>query len=149
MHCTNCGAELGDGVGFCAKCGKAVAGSGGAANSSAPVSGLQSNVAGLLCYLAGFITGIFFLVAEPYKRDHFVRFHAFQAIFLSVAWFGVYFVLGIFLTILPGMLWRIGWMLHSAVGLGFFLLWVFLMYKAYNNEQFKLPVLGDLAAKQA
>lgn len=149
MHCTNCGAELGEGVGFCAKCGKAVAGSGAAANSPAPVGGLQSNVAGALCYLAGFITGIFFLVVDPYKRDRFVRFHAFQSIFLSVAWFAVYFALSIFLSILPGMLWRIGWMLHSAVGLGFFLLWLFLMYKAYNNEQFKLPVLGDLAAKQA
>jgi uncharacterized membrane protein len=96
----------------------------------------------------GLITGIFFLVADPYKQDRFVRFHAFQSIFLSVAWFAVYFALSIFLSILPGMLWRIGWMLHSAVGLGFLLLWVFLMFKAYNNEQFKLPVLGDLAVKQ-
>jgi len=148
MHCTNCGNELGEGAGFCAKCGTQITGS-GAASSPQTVGGLQSNVAGLLCYLAGFITGIFFLVADPYKRDRFVRFHAFQAIFLSVACFAVYFILGMFLTILPGLFWRVGWMLQSILSLGFFCLWLFLMYKAYNKEQFKLPVLGDLAARQA
>jgi uncharacterized membrane protein len=148
MQCTSCGNELGAGAGFCAKCGTQIAGS---VTPSSPqtAGGLQSNIAGLLCYLAGFVTGIFFLVADPYKRDRFVRFHAFQAIFLSAVWLAVYFVLTMFLTILPGLLWRISWLLHSAVSLGFFCLWLFLMYKAYNNEQFKLPVIGDLAAKQA
>jgi uncharacterized membrane protein len=148
MHCTNCGTELGAEAGFCAKCGARITES-DTATSPQATGGLQSNVAGGLCYLAGFITGIFFLVADQYKQDRFVRFHAFQAIFLSVAWIAVYFALGVFLTILPGMFWRLGWMLHSVVGLGFFLLWLFLMFKAYNNEQFKLPVIGDFAAKQA
>jgi len=148
MHCTCCGTELGTGAGFCAKCGARTTES-ETASSPQPASGLQSNVAGGLCYLAGFITGIFFLVTDQYKKDHFVRFHALQSIFLSVAWIAVYFALGVFLTILPGVLWRVGWMLHSVVGLGFFLLWLFLMFKAYNNEQFKLPVIGELAAKQA
>jgi uncharacterized membrane protein len=110
---------------------------------------MQPNVAGAPCYLMGFLTGILFVAVDPYKRDRFVRFHAFQAIFLSVAWFAVYFVLGIFLTLLPGLLRQLGWMAHSLLGLAFFLLWVFLIYKAYNNEQFKLAVIGDLAAKQA
>jgi uncharacterized membrane protein len=118
-------------------------------SSAHAAPGLQSNVAGALCYLMGFVTGIFFLIAEPYKQDRFVRFHALQAIFLSVAWFAVYFFLGILLAVLPGALWRVGWMLHSAVGLGFFLLWVFLMFRAYSHEQFRLPVIGDMAAKQA
>jgi uncharacterized membrane protein len=97
----------------------------------------------------GFISGIFFLAVEPYKSNRFVRFHAFQSIFLSVAWIVVYFALGSFLNILPGMFWRFGWMLRSVVSLGFCCLWVFLMYKAYNHEEFRLPVIGDLAAKQA
>jgi len=147
MHCTNCGSELMGAATFCARCGKATAGS--AAESPASVGGLQSNVAGGLCYLIGFITGIFFLVVEPYKRDRFVRFHALQAILLSVAWFAVYFVMGILSAMFPLQLWSVMWMLYSLLGLAFFLLWVFLMYKAYNNEQFKLPVIGDLAAKQA
>ncbi len=110
---------------------------------------LQPKVAGLLCYLLGFITGIFFLIVEPYKHDRFVRFHAFQSIFLSAVWIALYFALGIFSAIAPYMFWRVMWMLHSLLGLGFLLLWLFLMYKAYNNEQFRLPVIGDLAAKQA
>ena len=142
------------GAAFCPSCGKA-AGSGIAKQASSTSAsatagqGLQRNIAGFLCYLVGFITGIIFLVVDPYKRDHFVRFHAFQAIFLSAACFAVYFVLGIFLVILPGFLWRAAWFLQSLLGLGIFLLWLFLMYKAYNNEEFKLPVIGDLAAKQA
>jgi uncharacterized membrane protein len=149
MHCVNCGAELGEGVGLCAKCGARAGEAGGAGTAPPASSSLPSNVASGLCYLAGFITGIFFLVAEPYKRDHAVRFHAFQSIFLSVAWFAVYFALGLLLSVVPGILWRVSWMLHSAVSFGFFCLWLFLMFKAYNNEQFKLPVIGDLAAKQA
>lgn len=148
MHCQSCGVELIPGSAFCPSCGKPAVSPALAPTPQAAAPGLQPNLAGALCYLMGLITGIFFLVADPYKQDRFVRFHAFQSIFLSVAWFAVYFALSIFLSILPGMLWRIGWMLHSAVGLGFLLLWVFLMFKAYNNEQFKLPVLGDLAVKQ-
>jgi len=149
MHCANCGAELGEGAGFCAKCGARAGQASAAVTAPQASSSLPSNVAGGLCYLAGFVTGIFFLVAEPYKRDHSVRFHAFQAIFLSAVWIAFYFVLEIFLSILPGVLWRVSWMLNSVVGFGFFCLWLFLMFKAYNNEQFKLPVIGDLAAKQA
>ncbi len=140
------------GAAYCPSCGKPAppaTQTGSTQPSLASLEGLQPNVAGLLCYLAGFVTGIFFLVVDPYKRDRFVRFHAFQSIFLSVAWFALHFALGVFLTILPGMLWRMGWMLHSLLGLVFFFLWVLLMYKAYNHEQFKLPVIGDLAAKQA
>jgi len=149
MHCVSCGAELGEGSGFCAKCGARVGVASEPRSVPAANNGLQSNVAGGLCYLAGFITGIFFLVAEPYKRDHFVRFHAFQAIFLSIAWVAFYFAFGVLLSVLPGMFWRMSWMLESVVGFGFFCLWLFLMFKAYNREEFKLPVIGDLAAKQA
>jgi uncharacterized membrane protein/ribosomal protein L40E len=149
MHCSNCGAELAEGATFCAKCGTAAGKLRAAETLPSPGGGLRSNVAALLCYLIGFITGIFFLVVDPYKRDRFVRFHAFQAIFLSAAWFALYFVFAIFSAILPFMLWRVMWMLDSLLGFTFFLLWVFLMYKAYNNEEFKLPVIGDLAAKQA
>jgi uncharacterized membrane protein len=142
------------GAAFCPSCGRpagspVVAQASGTQSSATPVSGLQSNIAGGLCYLLGFVSGIFFLATEPYKRDRFVRFHAFQSIFLSVAWIAAYVALGIFLSILPGVFWRLGWMLHTVVSLGFFCLWVFLMYKAYNHEEFKLPVIGDLAAKQA
>jgi len=148
MHCTNCGGALATSITFCPSCGRAIA-QPATAPSAQPAPALHSNAAGSLCYVLGFLTGIFFLAMEPYKQDRFVRFHAFQSIFLSVAWFVVYFVLGVALAVLPGFLWRVGWMMQSLLGLLFFLLWVLLMYKAYNNERFRLPVIGDLAAKRA
>jgi len=128
------------------------AASGAAAVPATPVStssSLQPNIAGALCYLAGFISGIFFLVAEPYKHDRFVRFHALQSIFLSVAWIVVYFALGILTSLLPLAMWRLVGAMSSLASLGFFLLVLFTMYKAYSNERFKVPVIGDLAEKQA
>lgn len=101
-------------------------------------TGLEENVAGLLCYVLGFITGIVFLVLE--KENKFVRFHAFQSIFVSV----VLFIANIFLAIIP----FIGWVLQPLVGLLGLVLWVFLIFKAYSGEKFKLPFLGDLAEKQ-
>lgn len=148
MHCANCGAGLASGVTFCPSCGKPALGS-TPASSVHSSRGMQRNVAGALCYLAGFITGIFSLVCEPYKHDRFVRFHAFQAIFLTVAWLAVYFVFGIVSSMFVLQLWQVMWMLYSLLGFAFFLLWIFLMYKAYSNEQFKLLVIGDLAAQHA
>ena len=154
MRCESCGVDTIAGAAFCPSCGRPVGSSPVASASSTHASAragtsLRPNVAGFLCYLVGFVSGIFFLVADPYKRDRFVRFHAFQAIFLSVVWMAAYFVLGILLAIAPAMLWGVAWLLHSILILGFFLLWLLLMYKAYNHEEFKLPVIGDLAAKQA
>jgi len=115
-------------------------------------AGMTSNVAGALAYLFGLVTGIIFLVLEPYKRDPFVRFHAFQSIFLNVALiiFGIVWSNIIVMGMLSlGFLWTIFSLIGTLVYLAFFLLWLFLMYKAYNNETFKIPVIGDIAAKQA
>lgn len=113
-------------------------------------SGMSNNVVGLLCYLVGWITGLIFLLIEPYKNDKFVRFHAFQSIFFNVALIGVYIVvviLGIILSVIHlGLLMLPLWLV---LWLGIFGTWVFLMVKAYNNQTFKLPIIGDLAAKQA
>ena len=116
-------------------------------------AGMQNNVVGLLCYLVGWVTGLIFLLIDPYKNDKFVRFHAFQSIFLDVAVFVLCIGLSILgflfaiisrgfggLLMLP--LWGIFWLAFLGAK-------IFLMYKAYNNEQFKLPFIGDLAAKQA
>jgi uncharacterized membrane protein len=149
MRCTNCGVDLVEGSAFCASCGKPAGQSSAATPSAVKGTGLPPNIAGMLSYLLGFITGIFFLVVDPYKRDSFVRFHAFQAIFLSIAWFAAYFVVGALISIAPYTFWQLAWMLHSLLSFAFFLLWVFLMYKAYSHEQFKLPFIGELAAKQA
>jgi len=133
--------------------------------SAAPVSaagaGMSSNVAGLLTYILGFITGIVFLVLEPYNKDKFVRFHAFQSIFFNVVMIGFWMVW----TILSVIMWAIGFrilgytigglistlmsLVNLVVFLAFLITWIFLMFKAYNNQRFELPVIGKLAAKQA
>ncbi len=109
-------------------------------------------MAAALCYLLGFITGIIFLVIEPYNRNKTVRFHAFQSIFVSI---GV-FVISVAIGILAMMFYAISFWLGSLVGmlqlvlgLGFFILWLYLMWKAYQNERVVLPVVGPLAEKQA
>jgi uncharacterized membrane protein len=142
--CAKCGAQVNEGAAFCQACGNTIATTpGGAAAAPAPAAtGMSSNVAGMLTYILGIITGIIFLVIEPYKRDPFVRFHAFQSIFYWLACF----VIGLALwSILPWSMLPVLWLVRLAMVVG----WVFLMFKAYNNERFKLPVIGDLAEKQA
>jgi uncharacterized membrane protein len=160
--CTKCGSVVSDGASFCSVCGSPIS------MVSSPVApppppppappmgaasaGMTSNVAGALAYLCGLVTGIIFLVLEPYKRDPFVRFHAFQSIILNVALiiFGIVWSNFIVMGMLSlGFLWTIFSLIGTLVYLAFFLLWLFLMYKAYNNETFKIPVIGDIAAKQA
>lgn len=159
--CAKCGAQLAAGSGFCGACGAAVAGqsvaqgSGAAAAPAQPAAnpGMTNNVAGLLCYILGIITGVIFLVIEPYKNNRFVRFHAFQSIFFWVACFGFWVIWSwVFVSLLftPGMgLWGLMSLVGLVIRLAMLAAWIFLMYKAYNNEEFKLPFIGDLAAKQA
>jgi len=164
--CAKCGAQLNAGSGFCGACGAAVSGqsvtttSGGAASAPAPAgaqaaasTGMTNNVAGALSYLVGFITGIVFLVIEPYNKNRFVRFHAFQSIFFSavcIVFSMVWSWIFVSLLFTPGIgLWGLMSLIWLVVRLAMFAAWVFLMYKAYNNEEFKLPIIGDLAAKQA
>jgi len=114
---------------------------------------MASNVAGLLAYILGFITGIIFLVIEPYKNDKFVRFHAFQSIFFNVAlivfWIVYMIVTSVLSFVSLGLLAIVMGFVGLLIALVIFAYWIFLMYKAYNNELYKIPFIGDLAAKQA
>jgi len=112
-------------------------------------AGLEDNVAGALCYLVGFITGIIFMVMEPYSRRPFVRFHAFQSIFFHAAFIIFWIVLTIVTIILPWGLRMIIHLLSLCFWLGGVGLWLFLMYQAYNNQRFKIPIIGDIAEKQS
>lgn len=101
-------------------------------------SGLEQNVAALLCYLAWFITGIIFLLIE--KENRFVRFHALQSIITSV----VLLVINIVLSVIP----IIGVMISLLLAPFTVGLWIFMMWKAYNGKWVKLPVIGDITDKQ-
>ena len=150
--CPNCGSQV-EGS-FCANCGTPMgaAGSGpgptpgsGYQSPSLNAAGLTDNVAGALCYLVGFITGVIFLVLAPYNQNRFVRFHAFQSILFFVAWIVVNIAIGMMAVVTHGLLA----LLWPLVHLGFFFLWLYMMYTAFNNKKIKLPVIGDLAEKQA
>jgi uncharacterized membrane protein len=101
-------------------------------------TGMEENVAGLLCYLAGFITGIVFYVLE--KESKFVKFHAMQ----SMIAFGGMFVLNIVLSMIP----IVGWALALIINLVMIAVWIVCMIKAYQGQFFKLPVLGEIAERQ-
>lgn len=148
--CGTCGAPV-EGR-FCAKCGGAVAGTAGAAPAGpgAPVAtsgaGLSDNAASGLCYAAGFITGIVFLVLEPYNRNRTIRFHAFQSIFFSVAWIVVRYALGILLLTFLHLFSFL--FLLSLVSLGFFLVWLYVIISTFQGKTVVLPIIGPLAQQQ-
>jgi uncharacterized membrane protein len=102
-------------------------------------TGMEQNLAGLLCYVLGWITGIIFLLLE--KDNRFVRFHAIQ----SIVVFGAFTVLEIILGFIP----VIGWILTSLLGLLAFILWIVLMVQAYGGKMYKLPVAGDIAERNS
>ena len=145
-YCAQCGAEVQGS--FCPACG-ATSGQSGSAPPPPPAvaSPLDDNVASALCYLLGPLTGILFLVIEPYNRNRAVRFHAFQSIFVWLAWMGGFACLT-FLAYLPiiGLLFTLVTLVYPIFAIG---LWLFLMFKAYNREKFIVPVLGPLAESQA
>ncbi|MFA5361742.1 MAG: DUF4870 domain-containing protein [Candidatus Omnitrophota bacterium] len=101
--------------------------------------GMDANVAALLSYLLGFITGIIFYVLE--KENKFVRFHAMQSIIV----FGFLFVVGMVAFVVP----FIGPFISVLANLAGLVLWVILTIKAYQGEKFKLPVAGDIAEQKA
>jgi uncharacterized membrane protein len=160
--CATCGAEV-QGK-FCAKCGApSGAAAGGAAAGPPPPAtpyapapaasaGMDENVVAALCYLLGVLTGILFLVIEPYNRNRVIRFHAFQSIFAWIAAIVIGMVLStvsyVFVAV-PFIGWLVYILLWTAFSLGVLALWLFLMYKAYNKERFVLPVIGAWAEKQA
>jgi uncharacterized membrane protein len=142
--CTVCGAQTPDGATICPACSRT--GAPAARPAVASTGGLTDNVAGMLAYVT-IIPAIIFLVMEPYNRSRFVRFHAFQSIFFAVAWTALWIVLNIIAHIpLLGWLTILIWPL---IGLAGFIIWLILLLKANQGQMFKLPIIGDLAEKQA
>jgi len=128
--------------------GQAMPAGGGAAYVPA-AAGLSDNAAAAIAYIT-IIPAIVFLVMEPYNRNPFVRFHAFQCIGLHVAWFVLGVLIGvvgavasvIHLGLLMVLLWPILW-------LGVVILWIICVVNASQGKWFKLPVIGKFAEQQA
>ena len=138
--CSSCGTQVADGTTLCAACSSRVP-----AVTQAG-SGLTDNVAGMLAYVT-IIPAIIFLVMAPYNKSRFVRFHSFQSIFFAVAWTVLWIALSI-----VGMIPVLGWatlIIWPLLGLGGLIIWIILLLKANQGQMFKLPVIGDMAEKQA
>lgn len=113
-------------------------------------TGLAPNIASLLCYICAPITGIIFLLIEKENKD--VRFHAWQALVFGCAYIAVVilleilaFILGMIASVL-GII--IGFFIPIAM-LGAFILWIVCLVKAYQGERWRIPVIGEFAAKKA
>lgn len=166
--CPACGSALAPGSHFCQSCGSATelkaedsmpraqsldpAGVISTPEQTGPTT-MDTNLVGALTYVAGFITGIVFLVLDPYKSNSFVRFHAFQSIFFNVAWVVLWFAMATLSAVLTpltaGLFGLIALPLMLICGLAGFGIWLFLMYQAYQQKLFKLPIVGKFAAEQA
>jgi uncharacterized membrane protein len=140
-----CGAQIAEGSTTCAACAGRVS-AGAAAAAAVPAQGMSDNVAGMLAYVT-IIPAIVFLVVAPYNRNRFIRFHSFQSIFFCIAWTVLWIALSIFAHI-PFLGW-LSILLWPLIGLGGFILWIVLLLKANQGQTWKLPLVGDMAEKQA
>jgi uncharacterized membrane protein len=173
--CSRCGGALSEEARFCPRCGDAVSpvGADEVSETASPASNqgrepqvvrvaaasretsgealpIPENIAGVVAYIT-IVPAIVFLFLDPFRRNFFVRFHAFQHLFLSVA--------GIVTAIAAGFLFSILQLipfmrvlvfpLAGLIMLAWFFLWVLLVVKAYHHELFKLPILGDVAEQHA
>jgi len=163
MQCPACHNEVSSQNAFCNHCGAPMPGTAPQAAAagvatpppaaySQPVAGagLSDNAAAALAYVT-IIPAIIFLVIEPYNKKPFVRFHSFQSLGLCLVWIALWIVITIMHSVLHfvpliGLLFAF---VDLAIGLGFFLLWLFVILKASKGEWYKLPVIGDFAMKQA
>jgi uncharacterized membrane protein len=145
--CGKCGAEVAAGAGFCPKCGQPI--SGGAAVQAVPSaqSGMSENVAALLSYVLGWLTGIIFFLID--KRP-FVRFHAAQSIvvfgglhIINIA-IGIIFGAGLMMTGGFGA-FGLGAALYRLISLVAVVLWILLMVKAYQHVKFEVPIAAGIA----
>ena len=167
--CPKCSSQVADGTKFCPACGSAIGSVPGVPGASTPPSavtgqppgttqgGIAANVAAMLTYipvcLVGLVCAILFaFILDPYKKDRFIRFHAWQSLaahaailVLSIGWTMV----SALLTSIVHLFALITFPVSIIIGLGGLVLMIILMIKAYNGETYKLPLVGDWAEKQA
>lgn len=165
--CASCGAPV-EGR-FCAKCGAPAGAAAPPPGAAVPPAGvpppaaqynaapvaqstpMAENVASALAYVLGLITGILFLVLEPYNKNRTVRFHAFQSIFTNLAFIVGWIVLGILAGILRSITGL--WFFYSSIfllyDLACLVLFIYLILSAYQGKRVVLPIIGPLAQQQA
>lgn len=157
--CTQCGSQVGDTDLFCAACGSAQKGAAGGRASSPPppapdrgaadkidgfLKGMSSRKVSLLCYLPviGWIPALAALASGRFQQDLKVRFHAFQGLYLFVAWLIADWVIK---PLSRSSDFHLEGILKAAI----FAAWIFMMVKTSHNEHYRLPIFGELADRSA
>jgi uncharacterized membrane protein len=147
--CTHCGNQVQPADTFCASCGSAQdtpspppKSTGGSASSRDPFDGLDPRRAAVFCYipLVGWIASIVVLAAERFRDARETRFHAFQGLYLFVAWLFVDWVFSPFTQWAQPMK-----AVSSILKVGVFGAWIFMLVKTSQGENYRLPLLGELA----
>ena len=143
--CTQCGARVNPNSAFCTQCGSAQPRA--ATPATDFLQGMSDRTACILCYIPvfGVIPAIVFLASQRFRTNVRVRFNAFQALYLFVAWLIISSAFPILLLGTPG--WGMAHALVGALKLAIFICWIYLLVKAAQEQQVRLPVIGDLAAR--
>src|SRR4029077_13088985 len=120
------------------------------APAGAASTGITDNVAAALSYI--WIVGLIFLLIEPDNKKRFVRLHSFQSLFYAAAsfvlWIALHIVGLIAGAVTSGIAWLLLGPLALLIWLCFVVFWIVMVVKAYNNQEYKAPFIGNFAAKQ-
>jgi len=157
-YCTNCGSQVDPQAAFCRNCGAPQARGAGAGAGPFPnavpgptphnfLDGISDRTACILCYIPvfGIIPAIVFLAAQRFRHNYRVRFNAFQGLYLFVAWL----ILSSAFPSLLAAVWDNGpeRTLLDLLKLGLVICWIYMLVKASQQQDVRLPIVGDLAAR--
>jgi uncharacterized membrane protein len=146
-YCSQCGTQVGTGDVYCAKCGTRQPVTPPPPPAD-PLSNMSPRTASILCYIPviGWIAAIILLASDRFRQNLQVRFHAFQGLYLFVAWLMVNQVLRPVFNHLPdGALMPVDKILEAVI----MFTWIFMLIKASHEQEYPLPIIGDLARKSA
>jgi uncharacterized membrane protein len=142
--CSQCGNAVAAADAFCARCGARQPGGTERPNpANEPLSGINPRTASILCYIpgVGWIASIIVLASERFRHNRAVRFHAFQGLYLFVAWLMEDWVLRPLFRVIPNL------PIHHIIEAALLGMSIFMMVKASHEEAYPLPLLGELAQK--
>ena len=111
-------------------------------------TGLPENAASALAYFT-FVPAIFFLLIPPYNKNRYVRFHAWQSLMLNVSVILISFLMSFALVFFLVFDAELMVVIKRFLWLGWFVLWLICVVKALNGQRYRLPILGQLADRQA
>ena len=143
-YCTACGKQVRDTDVYCRQCGRrqpTVIPPGTASGGPA----ISPRAASILCYIPwlGWIASVYVLATDKFRQAKDVRFHAYQGLYLFVAWLLVHWAIGLWLHVIPGPYIPVDKVLELAL----LVVWIFMLVKTSKGERCALPLLGELAER--